>query len=252
MKKWLKWHCMILMSLAIVCFPQLCMSADKKLISSLPPDLKDGAAAAIMNAVAGKLDARLEIIYAPFKRRLAMMEAGDIDFLTGLLKNPLREKYIHYIYPPYKSRSDTVFFVPRGKTVLVRRYEDLHHLKIGTVVGSKYFPKFDDDTSLNREVCHSAELNLKKLMAGRIDAAAFPESAGLDLIDRMGLKEHVAAADYRFSEQKNVFIGISKKSWLMNSIEQVEDLVRSMIENEELKRVIVDYYTSRGLPAPVF
>jgi len=252
MKKLLKWHCIIVMSLAIVCFSQLCMSADKKLISSLPPELKDGADAVIMNTIAGKLDARLEIKCAPFKRRLAMMEVGDIDFLTGLLKNPLREKYIHYIYPPYKSRSDTVFFVPRGKTALVRRYEDLHHLKIGTVVGSKYFPKFDDDTSLNREVCHSAELNLKKLMAGRIDVAAFPESAGLDLIDRMGIKEYLEVADYRFSKQKNVYIGISKKSWLMNSIQQVDDLVRSMIENGELKRVIIDYYTSRGLPTPVF
>jgi polar amino acid transport system substrate-binding protein len=252
MKKLLKWHCIILINLAIVCFPQLCISADKKLISSLPPDLKDGAAAAIMNAVAGKLDARLEIIYAPFRRRLAMMEAGDIDFLAGLLKSPLREKYIHYIHPPYKSRSDTVFLVPRGKTALIRRYEDLHHLTIGTVVGSKYFPEFDGDTSLNIEVCPYAELNLKKLMAGRINAAAFPESAGLDLIDRMGLKEYVEAADYRFSKQKNVYIGISKKSWLMNSIQQVEDLVRSMIENGELKRVILDYYTSRGLPVPVF
>lgn len=252
MKRMLKGHCIIFWILAIVSFPQPSLSANEKLISSLAPEFKDGANADIIKAFVRKLGARLEIKYAPFKRRLQMMEDGDIDLLAGLMKDPVRERYIHFIHPPYKNRSDTVFFVSRGKTALVRRYEDLYHLRTGIVVGSKYFPKFDNDTRLNTEVCPFAESNFKKLVAGRIDVAVFPESAGIDLIDRMGIKEQVAAADYRFSKQKNVYIGISKKSRLMISIRQVENTLRSMIENGELKQVIVEHYTSRGLPVPVF
>jgi polar amino acid transport system substrate-binding protein len=252
MKRMFKGHFFILWILAIVSFPQPCLSANEKLISSLAPEFKDGANADIIKVIVRKLDARLEIKTAPFKRRLQMMEDGEIDFLVGLMKDPERERYIHFIYPPYKNRSDTVFFVLRGKTAMVRRYEDLYHLRTGIVVGSKYFPKFDDDTRLNTEVCPFAESNFKKLVAGRIDVAVFPESAGIDLIDRLGIKEHVAAADYRYTRQKNVYIGISKKSRLMNSIRQVEDTLSSMIENGELRQAIVEHYTSRGLPVPAF
>ena len=244
--------CIIIWILVIFCFPQLCMSSNEKLISSLAPEFIDGANADILKAVAWKLGARLEIKHAPFKRRLRMMEAGQIDVMVGLLKNPERKKYIHYIEPPYKNRSDTVFFVPRGKTHRVRRYADLYHLRIGIIVGSKYFPTFDNDSRLNTDVCIYAKSNLKKLMAGRIDAAVFPESAGIDLIDSMGIKEHVAIADFRYSRQKLVYIGISKKSHLMNSIKQIEDTLRTMIESGEISQVIVEHYTRRGLPVPAF
>ena len=133
---------------------------------------------------------------------------------------------------------------------MIGKYEDLYPLRIGTITGSKYFPRFDSDTKLNLYSCSNSESNFKKVMAGRIDAAAFPESVGIDLIDRMGIKGYVVAANYRFVGEKHVYFGISKKSWLMDSIQTVEETIRSMIESGELKQVIVKHYMDRGLPIP--
>jgi polar amino acid transport system substrate-binding protein len=117
-------------------------------------------------------------------------------------------------------------------------------------VGSKYYPKFDDDIGLKKDAVSNSVYNFKKLMAGRIDTAVFPESVGIDLIYKMGIQDRVELAEYRFLKEKKVYIGISKKSRLMDRFEGLENTIRSMIEKGEIKRVIVDHYVSRGLPVP--
>ncbi len=77
-----------------------------------------------------------------------MMKDGTIDPMAGLLKRPEREEYIRFVQPPCKERSDTIFFVPKGKPSLIQTYEDLYALKIGTTLGSKYFHQFDEDKKL--------------------------------------------------------------------------------------------------------
>jgi polar amino acid transport system substrate-binding protein len=244
-------YCMIISAgFTILLSPRIARPADQPLISSVAKENKDGVAKDIIKAIARKLNVKLKIKYAPFKRRLHMMQNGEIDFMAGLLKRPEREKFIYYLSPPYSNRSDTVFFVQRGKASLVRTYKDLYHLRIGTHLGSKYFPKFDNDTALAKDAVTSSIGNFKKLMSGRIDTVVFPESAGIDLIHETGIDGRVEAADYRYTKERRVYIGISKKSRLMNRIKAVEKTIRKMIESGELKRFIVDHYVSRGLMVP--
>jgi polar amino acid transport system substrate-binding protein len=240
----------VLAGFTIFLSPRTAMSADHILISSVAKENKDGVAGDIIKAIARKLNDKLKITYAPFKRRLHMMQEGEIDFMAGLLKRPERKKFIYYIFPPYSNRSDTVFFVKRGKASLIQKYDDLYHLRIGTHLGSKYFPKFDNDTGLTKDAVAESTGNFKKLMTGRIDTVVFPESAGIDLIHQMGIDRRVEMADYRYTKEKRVYIGISKKSRLMNKIKAVENTIRLMIERGEIKQIIVDHYVSRGLTVP--
>lgn len=53
-----------------------------------------------MQQIAEKLDIRLDMEYAPFARRLAMMKSGRLDIMGGLLKRENRESYIYFIPPP--------------------------------------------------------------------------------------------------------------------------------------------------------
>lgn len=230
--------------------PQFALSGDATLVSSVSEEIKEGPDVIILKVIADRLNARLEIKHAPFKRRLQLMKDGEIDLIPGLLKRPERETYIHYLLPPYKDRSDTVFFTLKEKTALIKKYEDLYPLKIGTNPGTKYFPQFDDDAKLHKEVVSSSVANFKKLLMMRIDTIVSPESAGIDLVHQMGIGDRVAMADYRFARTKHVYIGVSKKSPLMEKIDAVEAIVRSLVESGEIKKIIVDYYLSHGLPVP--
>ena len=57
-------------------------------------------------------------------------------------------------------------------------------------------------------------------------------------------------AVYRFSERKDVYLGISRRSHLMNDAETVEAIVRSMVESGEIRQIIVRYYIINNLPVP--
>ncbi len=242
--------CCLLWGLAWLVVPQQAVSADTALVSSVAEENKDGPDAAILEAIAEKLKGRLTIQHAPFKRRLQLMKDGMIDFMAGLLKSPEREEYIHYVKPPYKERSDTVFFVLKGEKSLIQKYADLYGLKIGTNLGSGYFPEFDNDSKLDKEAVASGVPNFRKLLMGRIDAVIYPEAGGIDLVYKMGVAHQLEMADYRFSQQKSVYIGISKKSFLMDNLAVVESQIGSMIENGVIQRIIVNYYTSHHLPVP--
>ena len=220
------------------------------LSTSVAIENKNGLGAIILNAIAKELKVTLITQYAPFSRRLHMMKDGTIDLMAGLLKRPEREKYIHFISPPYKNRSDTVFFVPKGKSSLIQTYNDLHPLRIGTTFGSKYFHRFDEDETLDKESIPNGMSNFKKLLLGRLDTVIYPEGAGIELIHKMDISDRVEMAQFRFSKKKQVYIGISKKSHLMEDIHATESIIRQMIENGKIKNIIVNYYTQRNLPVP--
>lgn len=204
----------------------------------------------ILEAIAKKLKIKLIIQHAPFSRRLYMMKDGTIDLMAGLLKRPEREAYIHFVQPPYKNRSDTIFFVPKGKASLIKTYENLASLKIGTTLGSKYFHRFDEDNDLDKEPVPKVMSNFKKLLLGRLDTVIYPEGAGIEKIHEMRIADKIEIAHYRFSKKKQVYIGISKKSHIMDDIDNIESVICQMIEQGEIKQIIIDYYTQRNLPVP--
>jgi polar amino acid transport system substrate-binding protein len=211
---------------------------------------RNGVSVEILTAIAKRLRAKLVIQEDPFKRRLYLMKDGTIDLISGLLKRPEREEYIHFVHPPYMKRSDTVFFVQKKNASLIDTYADLYPLKIGTILGSQYFQQFDQDTRLHKEPVSGMLINFKKLLLGRLDTVILPEAYGIEQIHKMGITDKIVMARYRFSKRKEVYIGISKKSRLMDNINEIEAIIGSMIENKEIKKIIIEYYTRRNLPVP--
>ncbi len=231
--------------------PCLSAQAEQQVLAvSVTEASKDGPDAKILTAIAKEIGTSVNFQYAPFKRRLLMVKNGDLDLVCGLLKRQDREAYIHYIQPPYKKRSDTIFFVPKGKADRIKTYEDLYGLKIATVFGSKFFIKFDKDNRLNKEPVAQVTLNFKKLLLGRVDTIIINESTGIDLMHKMRISDQIEMAPYRFNREKFVYIGISKNSWLMERIDTIEPVIRKMVLSGKIRQIIEDYYTRLNLPVP--
>lgn len=219
---------------------------------SVPVQFKYGIESQILELFAVKLNVEIKIIPAPFSRRLQFMKTGTTDMTAGLLKRPEREVYIHYTSIPYKLKTNKMFFVLKGNRFIIKKYEDLYKLSIGTKRGSKYFIKFDDDSNIRKIVANSIEQNIQMLLNGRIDAFIFSEGPGLLEISKMGLNEKIETAEYSYSKVNPVYIGISKKSTFIDQIERIEDILLQLIENGEIDRIIENYYTSKNLPVPEY
>ena len=247
--KLILWICILLLLPGGL--PRLCR-AEPVLVSRMPAEIAErtGPNIKILEALAQKVKARLKLIRAPFKRALVMMSQGNIDIMAGLLRTPAREDYITYVYPAYKVRSDTIFFVPRGKADLIRRYEDLSSLKIGTTIGARYFFRFDRDRTLEKEAVHQIEISFRKLLAGRVDAVISSEGGGIDMMDKLDLAGEVDIARFRFSHRKPVYLGLSKRSGVRERIPTIRQAAEEMIRSGEVLRIFQDYYTRRNLPVP--
>lgn len=92
--------------------------------------------------------------------------------------------------------------------------------------------------------------NISKLLEKRIDTFIITDSQGDYLIKKLGHEKQITKADYAYNKANNVYIGISKKSKLMDSIEQVEKTIREMIETGECREIIDIFFKRNNLPLP--
>ncbi|WP_419788202.1 substrate-binding periplasmic protein [Pseudodesulfovibrio sp.] len=183
-------------------------------------------------------------VEVPWKRCLAMLESGEGDLLNGVLWSKSREKYMYFLQPPYKNRTVKAVYVRKGGTI-VDKYEDLHGLVIGTTLGAKYFPQFDKDVTLTKDVVKHDLINLRKLLAGHIDCFIATEETGDYLIRENKVGDLVVKAKFKHEEPTKVYFTISRKSWLMDHVPELSRSLSRMIENGSVERIIGEYL--RGL-----
>jgi polar amino acid transport system substrate-binding protein len=187
--------------------------------------------------IASKMNLKVEIVQIPFKRGLAMLKAGTVDCMTGVLKRSEREQYLYFLDPPYKTSSNKAFYLEKGKGHLVKKYEDLYNLRIGTGIGAKYFPRFDQDTKLKKEVAPKVILCLRQLERRRIDVWIHTETTGDYLILKNGYQDKVEKAPYVYKNSINVYIVLSKKSTFVDRIDEFESYIKMFVEDGTLKKI---------------
>ncbi|WP_035075533.1 substrate-binding periplasmic protein [Maridesulfovibrio zosterae] len=177
----------------------------------------------------------------PWKRCQLMMEKGTADIMNGLLKSSDREKYMIFLDPPYKTNSTKAFYTRKGESTKIRTYYDLANKTIGTVLGSKYFPKFDADKNLKKEIVTNTHTNIKKLTFGRIDTFIGTTTVTDYLIAHDGLEDKITKSEYIYSEPIPVYFAVSKKSPLANRIPELSAALKKMVESGEVDRIINEF-----------
>lgn len=212
----------------------------------------DGVDGLVMMALAKKLNAKIEFEVLPFKRSLKEIEMGRLDMMSGLLYRPAREKFLHYVRPEYKKRSNKAFFVLKGKSNTIKEYKDLSPLKVGLRMGVKYFPKFDEDSRLQKYAVRENDLNIDKLLKGRIDAFIISRAVGEYLIKEAGVADRIEMAEFGYSKENPVYIGISKKSPWAKRHQEISAIFAEMASSGEIGRLIEGYFTDNDMPVPPY
>lgn len=127
---------------------------------------------------------RVELVYLPWARALAMTKQGRFDGLMDMWYRLEREEF--FIFSQEITASRIVFFKRKDNPATFNTYEDLKKYKIGVVRGYVNPPKFDAmRDQLMVDEATSDMSNLKKLLGKRIDLILMDQNVGLHLINTL-------------------------------------------------------------------
>ena len=171
-----------------------------------------------------------------------MMERGEADVMTSLLRRPEREKYILYVQPRYRAISVQTFYVRKAHPNLIRSYDDLKNLKIGVKAGVRYAPAFDNDKGLNKIPAPDIETNLKRLIAGEIDTFLDTRTEGDYWIKTLGYGDTVTKAPFTFTHSDSTYLGIAKTSPLASRAKEFGRHLKDMLDKGYIQ-IVVDKYS---------
>ena len=185
----------------------------------------------IVNALAEKLGLTVEVVRCPWIRCLTLLENGEADITGSLLRRSEREEYLHYFMPPYLAPSYCVFYVRKGERDSIRDYEDLYGgMRVGVSRGARYFPRFDQDSRINREVVTSNDQLLPMLALNRIHTFVVEEDVGDYLIANNGYSGKFEKASYRYSFSRYGYFALSKKSLYIERADEFRVILKEMID----------------------
>jgi polar amino acid transport system substrate-binding protein len=176
-----------------------------------------------------------------FESCLQMMERGETDLMTSLLRRPERENYIHYVQPRYRTRADKVFYVPTGRRSLISSYDDLTNLKIGVKGGVKYAPMFDSDKALIKIPAPDIATNLQRLLSGEIDTFLDTSTEGDYWIKTLGFGDKVSKAIFKFTHSDSIYMGISKKSLFTKRTKDFGKHLKQMSDKGLIQKIVDRY-----------
>ena len=205
-----------------------------------------GAYIEIVRELARRLGRRLEIVDCPLKRCLLMLQSGEADLTIGMKQTPEREAFMQFLAAPYRrSVGDRVFWVRRGESARIKRYDDLHDLRIGVALGSTYFARFDEDSSLIKDAVLDNEVNLRKLMLHRVDAVLIPEDQAVVLIHQLHLDGQVVPAQYRVQDLTPRSIAVSRATNAASLVPLMEVAMQAMRGDGTLAAIYEKHYYQR-------
>jgi len=228
--------------IAVLCYQADDLRAREGVIlTSVSKEYANGLDVRILKVIARNLGMKLEIRHASFARRLIFLEEGKIDICAGVYKTPEREKYIYFTQSQYKTSSSKYFFVLKGKKSTIQKYEDLYDLDVGTGINSLYFERFDNDQQLSKVRTGTTEQRFKMLLLNRIDAVIQGFLGGQAVINKLGIGDKIEIAEYYHQETRPAHVGISRKSPLMENLDEIEFVIRKMTKNGEFKRICDEY-----------
>lgn len=131
-----------------------------------------GIAVDIAREACRRMGHRCRITLHPWERVLKMMETGAADGVLFLVQTPERERFLLFTPPVVRSRELFYASTLRHREFSWKTITDLDNLTIGLVRGYTYGENFMDYIETgSADIDYTADtiLNLRKLVAGRID-----------------------------------------------------------------------------------
>lgn len=195
----------------------------------------------LVRALEEKMGVTIEIVLHPWSRCLELMRDGEVDLMSGLAWSEDRSLYIQYLRPSYHS-VQPVFYTLAGKGSAIASYNDLFGKRIGQSMKSVYFEPYNSDLRLFKVDLLTETQILQLLSLGRIDVAVGTDPNISWDIKRLGYKGTLERAAYIPPVKTDLFIGISKKSGALTSVDALERALTELIQDGSVAGFIEKYH----------
>lgn len=196
----------------------------------------DGIDARIMIALGRRTGLEIEFKKCPWPRCISFIENGQADIITSFSKTEMRRVYTYYLGESYFTDSIT-FWVKNESSIEINDYSDLKELTIGTIKGSVYFTRFDQDTGLKKEEVNYEHQMFKMLHAGRIDAFIGYETVTRYLLAIEQFSDNFRQVTFTTGGSE-YYLGMSKKSLHLQSREDLTKELAAMREEGGILQII--------------
>ena len=230
----------LLIYLVLFIFSGQC-HAKNILYSSVSPEFPAGLHFKYLQHIAQKMDMELDIVPMPFARRVVALQSGLIDLMVGMQREDSRDDDIIYIYPAYEKLRHS-FFVLASNQDKLRSFEDLLQLNIGVTIHAKYYQHFQQQPGLSLAAVSTLKQKIELLRKERIDTFIHYQESTEPLLRRMHLDSEIVIAPYQPTEYNEYYITISKNSRLLPYREKLEKLVKTAVENGDLRQIREQHY----------
>lgn len=214
-----------------------------------------GADTEIIEYVFKRMGYTPNIHMQPWTRVQAAGERGDFSAIYSFTKTPEREQ-LYYFSDPINSVRD-VFYKKQNTPLTWRTFEDLKTMRVATSAGYEYAQVFKDAVAERKfQVVHEASgenpdlVNLKNLMAGRVDIAICEISVCQHLI--RAHKAELGGIDYipqGIGPVRTFHVGFSKK-WpgAEKLAKQFNEELRKLVASGQRKKIYKKYNIATNLP----
>lgn len=185
----------------------------------------------------------LQMKLLPWKRAIILAKNGLADGLMLTLETKKRKKY--FLFSDTIFTDDILLFQQKNhKNISFNTFDDLKGLKIGVINGAAYstdFQKAVKTLQLNVEPVSKISINIDKLLINKLDLIIISKKVATSIFkEKSDLKNRLKALDKPLVS-KEFKIAISKKSFLVNDIDFINNKIKELKQSGELNKIIQKY-----------
>ena len=244
----------LLLIFVLMAIPQRTAHAQKKLMSvaidDSPPysyiDDKGrpkGLIVDVMESISAQLPYDFEYIECPWVRCVKLVQSGEVDLLPGITRTRSREKVFVYIDPPFIARNevDQFRFYSKKQHISINTYTDLYPLNIGTLRGSTYNERFDNDKSITKTTFVDIKTMFDALDKNRIDAFIYYDDTVIPLLKEFDPSNQINASQLGLATKKHAYIVMSKQSKHLTQLDNISSQLQALIDEGKVKQIFERY-----------
>lgn len=194
---------------------------------------------------------KVDIAIEPWARAYASVRDGEGDALIPTIRSTEREALFDFPDEPVFKSEMSFFRSSRKPIAWSGKLADVQTRRFVKLRAALFAPEFDAAVREGRIACeetNSFASAIRMVDADRVDLAAVPKLAGLQIIAAEGLQGRVAALDPAFYVQ-NFFIAFSRKNALASQRQKVDSQLAAMWKDGTIAAIIDDYRKRNWLPA---
>ncbi len=196
----------------------------------------------VLKKLSQLLGHQIKFIPGPnFARCLRMLELGQVDVLAGLVDDPSRHHFAHFV--PYQE-DDSYIFVSRIDSPVIDSFDDLAKRFVGITKDTMYFRQLESEQTIKKVLIKDIASGLKMLVRKRIDVIVTSETILQGAQSELGnINGKIKVNPYRYHTQRKLCFALGKKSKLAfsaNDILKIKLAVHQQVFSKAIEGFILE------------